>query len=402
MKFPATLDPAAFLAGYWQKKPLFLPSGMDPSRPTLSPDELAWLATLPDVESRLIYTHDNGTICSYSIEHGPFDEADLMRLPESNWTLLVQDVDKHLPDFRALFEQVPFVPDWRIDDVMVSFAAPGGSVGPHLDQYDVFLCQGEGRREWRLTTSDKAVASDVSAELSLLRPFDAEWEHLAENGDVLYLPPGIPHWGIATDRCMTYSIGMRAPQLSEFMATHQRLFPGSQGLPRPALSQSTGHATFYRDPDLDVDEARPGLISEHALRRMRACWRLPDDSVPDELTVTFGCLVTEPKPWLTPDRLSITASRKLVSNLQQRDTLPLHGMARVAYATGPAGSAGAARVFANGFHREVDASLAGHVAELCRQRQLRAANHDQWRKAGPLREFLVWLLACGVFDLGDE
>lgn len=398
MKFPATLDPAGFLAGYWQKGPLFLPSGMDPSRPTLSPDELAWLATLPDVESRLIYTHDAGTTCSYSIEHGPFDEQDLMRLPESNWTLLVQDVEKHLPDFRALFEQVPFVPDWRIDDLMVSFAAPGGSVGPHLDQYDVFLCQGEGRRQWRLTTPDKAVASDVSAELSLLRPFDAEWEHLAENGDVLYLPPGIPHWGIAVDRCMTYSIGMRAPQLSEFMATYQRLFPGGRGLPRSALDQ----ATFYRDPDLVVDEARPGLISERALQRMRACWRLPNDSVADELTVTFGCLVTEPKPWLTPEQMSIKASRKLVSSLQLRDKMRLHGMARIAYTTKAAGSASATRVFANGFHREVDASLAGHVVELCRQRQLQAGAYDHWRKAGPLRELLVWLLACGVFDLEVE
>ena len=118
--------------------------------PVLEPDELAWLATLPDVESRLVFTEGTRANARYRVEHGPFEEQRLSELPQSNWTLLVQDVEKHLPDFRQWFECVTFVPDWRIDDLMISFAAPGGSVGPHQDNYDVFLCQGMGRREWRL------------------------------------------------------------------------------------------------------------------------------------------------------------------------------------------------------------------------------------------------------------
>ncbi len=398
MRFPATLDPARFLAGYWQKAPLFFPSGIDALTPVLIPDELAWLATLPDVESRLIYTHDDGGICRYRVEHGPFDDTTLMQLPDSNWTLLVQDVEKHLPDFRALFAQVPFIPDWRIDDLMVSFAAPGGSVGPHRDHYDVFLCQGEGKREWRITAADKVEASVASAELSLLQPFDAQQEYLAEDGDVLYLPPGVPHWGIAQDRCMTYSIGMRAPQLSEFTTTLDRLFPGRR---RAAVSKQD-LATFYQDPDLSLDEALSGLISERALQRAQACFRLAACPEPDKLAITFGSLVTDPKAWLAPDRMTIKAARTALAEIRQQNALSLHGMARVAYTVGGSGSGGAMRVFANGFQRETDPALAGSVAELCRQRKLHSGDFDHWYKEARSRELLEWLLSCGVFDLGDE
>jgi 50S ribosomal protein L16 3-hydroxylase len=398
LRFPAPLTPADFLAGYWQKAPLFIPAGSEVREPTLSPDELAWLATLPDVESRLIYTHDNDTTCSYSVEHGPFDDATLMKLPDSNWTLLVQDVEKHLPDFRALFEQVPFIPDWRIDDLMVSFAAPGGSVGPHRDHYDVFLCQGEGRRQWRLTTADKVEASADSAELSLLQPFAAEQEYMAEDRDVLYLPPGVPHWGIAQDRCVTYSIGMRAPLLSEFITAFERLFPGRRRAPVTPQDLKV----FYQDPDLSLDEAVPGLISERALQRAQACFRLAGCSGPDELATTFGSLVTDPKAWLAPDRMSIKAARKVLTDMQRRNTLSFHGMARVAYTAGGSRTGGVTHVFANGFHREIDPALAGPVAELCRQRRLQYMDFEHWQTETRLHDLLAWLLGCGVFDPGDE
>lgn len=377
---------------------MFCPAGIEALNPVLGPDELAWLATLPDVESRLIYTHDSGGICNYSVEHGPFDDATLMQLPDSNWTLLVQDVEKHLPDFRALFEQVPFIPDWRIDDLMVSFAAPGGSVGPHRDQYDVFLCQGEGKRQWRLTAADKVKASVASAELSLLQPFDAELEYLAEDKDVLYLPPGVPHWGIAQERCMTYSIGMRAPRLSEFITVLDRLFPDRRK--DPVSTQDL--AAFYQDPDLSLDEALPGLISERALQRAQACFRPAGCPRPNELAMAFGCLVTDPKAWLAPDRMSIKAARKALADLRQQNVLSLHGMARIAYTLGASGTGGAMRVFANGFQRETEPALAGSVAELCHQRKLQSVDFDHWQKDAKLRELLEWLLSCGVFDPGDE
>lgn len=396
MKFPANLDPAGFLAGHWQKAPLFLPSGISPLQPALSPDELAWLATLPDVESRLIRTHESGGTCTYSVEHGPFDDDVLMRLPDSNWTLLVQDVEKHLPDFRVLFEHVDFIPDWRIDDVMVSFAAPGGGVGPHLDQYDVFLCQGAGQRLWKLTTSEKTQASNACAELSLLRPYVAESQYVAEDGDVLYLPPGAPHWGIAQGACMTCSIGMRAPQLSEFLATYQQLFGRKRALP----SSTRGPATYYSDPDLAPDEARPGLIGERALQRMFSCWDLENAAGREDLIAAFGCMVTRPKAWLAPERLSASECRRVMS--AGHGPLPVHGMARVAYTAGGPLSGRRVRVFANGLQREVDAPLGEQVAGLCRQRQLQAADLDHWRTEGPLKELLGWLLAGGVFDVDEQ
>ncbi len=377
---------------------MFFPAGMDAVNPVLSPDELAWLATLPDVESRLIYTHDDGGKCIYRVDHGPFDDNTLMKLPDSNWTLLVQDVEKHLPDFRAVFDQIPFIPDWRIDDLMVSFAAPGGSVGPHRDQYDVFLCQGIGKRQWRLATADQVEASAANTELSLLLPFDAELEYLAEDKDVLYLPPGLPHWGIARDRCMTYSVGMRAPPLSEFIAAFDRLFPGRQR----AQVSAQDLAAFYQDPDLAPHEALPGLIGERALQRAQACFRLADCVVLDELAMTFGCLVTDPKAWLAPDRMSIKAARMALARERPQHALSMHGMARVAYVHGESGNGVATRVFANGVQREIDPALAVLVAELCRRRALQSGDLDYWLNDARSRQLLEWLLGCGVFDLGDE
>ena len=136
--------------------------------PSLAPEELAWLATLDDVESRLVFTEQREGSTCYRVEHGPFEESMLSNLPQKDWTLLVQDVEKHLPDFRQWLTLVQFVPEWRIDDLMISFAAPGGSVGPHKDNYDVFLCQASGQREWRLASSGDTVPPANSEHLALL------------------------------------------------------------------------------------------------------------------------------------------------------------------------------------------------------------------------------------------
>ena len=166
-----------------------MPGALDGIQPSITAGELAWLATQDDVESRLVFTKHDGDGTRYEVRHGPFPNDVLSSLPRQNWTLLVQDVEKHLPDFRALFAVVDFIPDWRIDDLMVSFAAPGGSVGPHRDNYDVFLCQGEGIREWHLGNKDDVVEDESSNELSLLKPFADSNPQSAGEGDILYLPP---------------------------------------------------------------------------------------------------------------------------------------------------------------------------------------------------------------------
>ncbi|MDH3621374.1 MAG: cupin domain-containing protein, partial [Gammaproteobacteria bacterium] len=159
LELPRGLTAKTFLSHHWQKEPLFMPQAIAALRPAVSRNELAWLATLEDVESRIVFTDRDQR--RYRVKSGPFDTAFLQALPKRDWSLLVHDVDKHLPAMRKLFEQVSFVPDWRIDDLMISFSAPGGGVGPHRDNYDVFLCQGIGIREWRFTT--KSVAENSAA-----------------------------------------------------------------------------------------------------------------------------------------------------------------------------------------------------------------------------------------------
>lgn len=366
--------------------------------PLLSPDELAWLATLPDVESRLIFTDKDGEMCRYRVEHGPFDDRTLSQLPDSNWTLLVQDVEKHLPDFRAYFAPIRFIPDWRIDDLMVSLAAPGGSVGPHADNYDVFLCQGQGQREWRLASRGSVAGSSISAELSLLQPFVGEQNWLARQNDVLYLPPGVPHWGIATDLCTTYSVGLRAPKLAEFVSAFERLFADR---PSAGIALADKDA-FYEDPDLSADEVRPGLISQRALERARACFGIAAKVTPGQLAASFGVLVTDPKAWLTPETIGRKQARKALGLLHAGTILHMHGMARVAYTAPAVGSLVPPLLFANGFYREIDPALVESVAEFCSLRAVGEKNRAPWMSSASACALLEWLITRGVFDLVDE
>lgn len=202
-----------FLERHWQRRPLVLRGAMPGFTSPISPDELAGLACEEDVEARLVRGRVGGR---WTLEHGPFEESRFERLPKRDWTLLVQDVDKHVPELAALLEPFRFIPDWRIDDIMISFAAPGGSVGPHTDRYDVFLLQAAGRRRWQWTERfDPALCPD--AELKILAQFTPEEEFVAEPGDILYLPPNVAHFGVALDEAMTFSIGFRAPDQRELV-----------------------------------------------------------------------------------------------------------------------------------------------------------------------------------------
>ncbi|HET9033987.1 MAG TPA: cupin domain-containing protein [Dokdonella sp.] len=211
------MSAAAFLRDYWQQKPLLIRNAFANMPAPLSADDLGGLACEDYALSRLI-THEP-TADTWTLRNGPFAESDFAELPTSHWTLLVQDVDKWDTDVAALLERFDFLPSWRIDDVMVSYAEDGGSVGAHVDHYDVFLVQGPGRRRWQISTdpdAPKAFRDDV--ELKLLREFTPTHEWLLEPGDMLYLPPGIAHHGVAEGECLTFSIGMRAPAVAEMVA----------------------------------------------------------------------------------------------------------------------------------------------------------------------------------------
>ncbi len=249
-------DVDAFLKDYWQKKPLLIKNPWNAWVNPVDPDDLAGLACEAEVESRLI-TQAGG---SWQLEDGPFDEARFGKLGAKEWTLLVQAVDHYVAEVAAMIDPFRFIPNWRIDDAMVSYATEGGGVGPHFDQYDVFLLQGLGKRRWQVGAAcDENAALIPHDDLRLLANFEATQEWVLEPGDILYVPPGVAHNGVAvSDDCMTYSIGFRAPSASELISNYcDHLL---DHLPEDAR---------FADPDLQVQE-NPGEISAAALDRLHA------------------------------------------------------------------------------------------------------------------------------------
>lgn len=248
------LSPRAFLLRHWQRRPLFvrgaLPRFLDP----LTPEQLFALACEPEIESRLVLVR--GGRRPYQRSFGPQRPRRLARLKRSHWTLLVQGVDRHVPAVARLRGLFSFIPRWRIDDVMVSFAVRGGSVGPHVDNYDVFLLQGRGRRRWQIQSRpDRGLRRGL--DLQVLRRFEPDREELLGPGDMLYVPPGVAHHGMALEDSLTYSIGFRAP-------SHRTLV----ALFAERLLASIPEDRLYADPDLRPARSSRG-IGPRALRKMQ-------------------------------------------------------------------------------------------------------------------------------------
>ncbi len=276
----ANFDADEFLREYWQQKPLLIRNPWPQWANPLDPDELAGLACEPHVESRLI-TQD---IDAYELEHGPLPLDRFGNLGKAPWTLLVQAVDHHVPAVSDLLEPFRFIPNWRVDDVMVSYAVTGGGVGAHFDQYDVFLVQGQGKRRWQLggMCDDKTELLDHDG-LRLLADFQAIEDWALEPGDILYVPPRLAHKGVAlTDDCMTYSIGFRAPSRSELI----------EGFTAQLLDEINDDDR-YGDPGLS-QQSNPGQITEASLSQLHAMAteRLSDK---DAFTKWFAEYATEPK-----------------------------------------------------------------------------------------------------------
>jgi 50S ribosomal protein L16 3-hydroxylase len=374
LRLPGNLDAEKFLARYWQKQPLFMPQAFDTLRPSVTRNELGWLATLDDVESRLVHTDRGNGRTRYYAESGPFSVEYLAALPKRDWTLLVHDVEKHLPVMRRLLSAVPFIPDWRIDDLMVSFAAPGGSVGPHRDNYDVFLCQGVGVRAWRVTSEDVERDNDASEDLALTAEFAGEASYSAKEGDVLYLPPGIAHWGVAKRACITYSIGMRAPLSSDFASEPRRVQADER---------------FYSDEDLQVNESRPGYISDRALRRaMRLLGATEGDR--DTVAESLGRYVTQTKGWITPDGCTDAEARKLLNQTEPGVRLVVHGMARIAFDD--------RNLYVNGSYRPLLPQVSELVEKLCARRALSRLPKNNPDAMNCLR----WMLVHGAFEIPEH
>ena len=276
----ANFDAEAFLRDSWQKKPLLIRNAFDRWDNPLEPDELAGLACEAGVECRLIMQSAD----RWELEHGPLSESRFSEIGREPWTLLVQAVDHHVPAVAALLAGFRFIPNWRVDDVMVSYAVDGGGVGAHFDQYDVFLVQGLGQRRWQVgARCDDAAELLPHDDLRLLANFEPTDEWILEPGDVLYVPPGVAHNGIAVgDDCMTYSVGFRAPSRSELISQWADHLIGE-----------LDDDDRYADPGLTAQD-NPGEISAGALARLRALVteRMLD---PQEFARWFGSYATAPK-----------------------------------------------------------------------------------------------------------
>ena len=292
-KPPGSLDVERFMRRHWQREPLLVrgafPAFVDP----LSPAQVLALARSTEAVSRLVERRAH----AWNVEHGPFPAARLRRLARRDWTVLVQDTNHFSARAARLLARFDFIPHARIDDVMVSYAVPGGGVGPHVDSYDVFLLQGRGRRRWRISRQkDRSFVPGL--DLKILRRFAPEQEWTLEAGDMLYLPPGIAHDGIAETECLTWSIGFRAPSDRELMAgfldfLHERLDARGE----------------YRDPGSAPARhpgAIPSALEAHAARAIsRVRWSAA------EVREFAGRFLSEPKAhvYFTPPAHPLAAAR---------------------------------------------------------------------------------------------
>lgn len=270
-----------FLKEYWQKKPLLIRQAYPGFEPLIPADELAGMSLEEEIESRIIM--ESGPDSPWQLISGPFEEETFASLPEDKWTLLIQGVDQWLPEAADLLQDFNFIPNWRIDDLMISFATDGGSVGPHYDQYDVFLLQAEGRREWRIGQMCSEQDDFLKeTKLRILSQFNETDRWVLEPGDMLYLPPRLAHYGISEGNCQTYSIGFRAPSHSELM--HSLV---------DQIDASSNEDQRYGDPDLTLQQ-NSGEISPAALKQVRD-FMMQALEDPILLSDTLGKLMTEAK-----------------------------------------------------------------------------------------------------------
>lgn len=280
------LTASEFMRRHWHKKPLLVRQAIPGFKPPVARSQLLAMAGQDGVESRLIERGEQFAQCGgWALRHGPLSRRSLPSLQQPNWSLLVQGVDLHDDKVHALLQQFRFVPDARMDDLMISFATDGGGVGPHFDSYDVFLLQAHGKRRWRIG-AQKDFSLQEGVPLKILESFEAEQEFVLEPGDMLYLPPRYAHDGVAEGECMTYSIGFRSP--------------ARDGLAREMLLRMSDDPdepeapVLYRDPKQEAVE-RPGEIpaSLHEFARKALERALAE---PLALERALGECMTDPKP----------------------------------------------------------------------------------------------------------
>ncbi len=374
MDYQLDLNWPDFIQRYWQKRPVVLKRGFKNFVDPISPDELAGLAMENEVDSRLV-SHQDG---KWQVSHGPFESYD--HLGENNWSLLVQAVDHWHEPSAALMRPFNFLPDWRIDDLMISFSVPGGGVGPHFDQYDVFIIQGTGRRRWRVGEKVPMKQHCPHPDLLQVEPFAAILDEEMEHGDILYIPPGFPHEGYSLENAINYSVGFRAPSGRELIS----------GFADYVIARELGSHRFS-DPAIPTRDNKAEILPEE-LEGVRAMM-LDVINQPEHFSQWFGEFISQsrheldvapPEPPYQPD--------EIYDALQQGDRLTRLGGLRV-LTIGPA-------VFVNG--EQLESPHHAALTALANQHTLGAEE-----LAGALDDpsFLAQLAAlvnCGYWYFGDE
>jgi len=371
------LSSEQFLKQFWQKKPCLIRQAIPGFEPPLDGDDLAGLACEEMAESRLV----KGTLATadWTLANGPFTDDDFAALGDENWTLLVQDAEKHYAPLQTLIQRFNFIPQWRLDDLMISYAATGGSVGPHVDQYDVFLLQAEGRRRWQIARSFEPELLQ-GCPLNILKQFNPEQEWVLEPGDMLYLPPNIAHHGVALEPGMTWSIGSRAPSGADLL----------QGLGE-WLAFSDHQGGRYTDPDLKTG-IRAGEIDRKALQNLRRLMMscIDESQNLDHYLAAFLSrfrLAHDPMP--PPDSIS---PEKLISELQDGARLLRSPWTRLTWIENPEG----ARLYAAGQAYDCSVCLAESLCASVQPR-IRTDTLDQ-----ASLDCLTRLINNGHFQLADR
>jgi len=375
-----------FLRDYWQKKPLLIRQAIPDFVSPLDGNDLAGLSLEELVESRIVLEHGE---TPWQLKQGPFDDDTYSTLPERDWTLLVQAVDQFSPEVAEVLEHFTFLPNWRIDDVMISFAVPGGSVGPHYDNYDVFLLQAEGQRKWKIgQMCDNESLILNHPDLRILEEFEQTDEWVLEPGDMLYLPPRLAHWGVAQTDCMTWSVGFRAPSTAEVVTNYAdfvaRFLPDEQR---------------YGDADMSPVQ-NPSYIRPEDIKRLRQLIseQLDDDRM---LLTWFGQYMTEPR---YPDLLvgSDISVDDLQDTLNQGAVFTRNPTARLAWSHIQLDTESAVVFFVSGNSRILSEHLVPLLDLLCCADAVYIDNLEPWLNDAEATTLLCELIKHGSLECIDE
>ena len=368
-------DTEKFLRNNWQKRPLLIRQGLDNTEAFISFDELAGLACEPEMESRLVSYQQQ----QWYLRHGPFSKSDFSQLPNSHWTLLVQAVDHVSPAIFELMDSFRFIPNWRLDDIMVSYACKGGGVGPHFDNYDVFRVQTSGQREWQLgPRCDESNPLIDHPDLLLLDNFECQQRFVLNPGDILYIPPRYSHWGIAKDNnCITCSVGFRAPALADIIVEYAE-----------HLGQGLTSQQRFQDQRRQLQD-NPGEISHHVIDQLRSLIvKTVDDQ--NALESWFGKYMTQAKYEHDTDEI-IETEQGMTEKLLAGHPVFRDPSTRLAYIAGYEQT----QFFCNGLCWQLDSRYVALAKLLGGQTVFSAEDFTEWLGLSHSRKLLIAMFEKG-------